>query len=198
MFLGLQTPNMVVEYSTSNCIYKIFIPDVPFDLLAYAQTSINCTTKCKWRCTQFFDHFSVNIFRKRVWLLMTSHPLDTVLVEFENHFQFKPYNIELINCTLLFDLKKKVDLDSLYDFLCTNDMSDIFKMSNLHEKKMHLYLDKQKFPALIITPNQKEKLVVEVYSSGKINATGIKNEMDKQKVVEFIENVLFQKYIALT
>jgi hypothetical protein len=133
---------MVVSRSVSNCIYKIYIPEhVVFDFLEYAKNSINCSTKCTWRITQFFDMFSLNIFRKKIWLLMTTHEIERVLVDFENHFHFKPDNIVLINCTMLFDIHVKIDLDSLYDKLCTVDMKDIFKLQGQRVQPGHRQLE---------------------------------------------------------
>lgn len=173
-----------VDYKISNKTYRIEV-DKPIDIFKYAIQNKNCILSAKWRCTQHFQGFSVNIFKHNIWMLMTreinENKVKNMILE---NFDRKPVKITVVNITMMVKLGVSIDLEDLHDSMCNFDLNDIFNGSVNEDL---YFLDKQKFPALIAKPNKDKDLVLELYSTGAINVTGMKSNDEIDIAMEYIK-----------
>ena len=172
-----------IKYSVSNKTYRVEF-DSPIDIFEHAVNTKNCILNANWRCTQHFGKFSVNIFKRNVWMLMTRiMDVDEVSNLVVSNFGRKPLKITVVNITIMVKLGVDLCLESLHDALCDRTV-DIFLASN----ESFYFMDKQKFPALIAKPDKDKDLVLELYATGAINITGIKANEEIESAISFLKN----------
>jgi hypothetical protein len=170
--------------TVSNKTYRIVLPQ-PIDLFHHATTQPNCIMNAEWRCTQHFKEFSVNIFKDLKWMLMTRE-LDTekVYSMVQEKFGFRPVLVEEVNITVLYRLGSPVNLEALHDSMQTHTLEDIFNGASNED---FYFLDKQKFPALIAKPDKHSAVVLEIYATGNINATGMKKNAELDALDAYVK-----------
>eukprot|EP00515_Schizochytrium_aggregatum_P009918 CAMPEP_0202095054 /NCGR_PEP_ID=MMETSP0964-20121228/49351_1 /ASSEMBLY_ACC=CAM_ASM_000500 /TAXON_ID=4773 /ORGANISM="Schizochytrium aggregatum, Strain ATCC28209" /LENGTH=477 /DNA_ID=CAMNT_0048663309 /DNA_START=52 /DNA_END=1486 /DNA_ORIENTATION=- len=174
----------------SNIVYRVDI-GVHTDLLDYALTNPTCILNDSWRCTRHFDDFSVNVFDKGVWMVMTrERNVQTLLGHLERDLGVTPRGINIENITLVYTVGCKLGLETIHRKLATTSMTDIFHGN----ESIHLHhMDKQKYPALRLWPDKKRKEVLGVFATGKIVATGTKS----WEAVDEIETYLHSRLMTL-
>jgi len=174
-----------VAYTVSNKTYKIIFSDRT-DIFDYAIKHPNCILTCDWRCTAHFKDFSVNMFKGKTWMLMTKElQHDKVASMVFERFGKYPIEVKVVNITILINLGFRINLEQIHADLGTSNMSDIFAGAT---NETIVLLDKQKFPALIAKPNKNSEIVLEIYSTGAINATGLKSNESIDDVMTYIKN----------
>lgn len=173
-----------ITYKVSNKTYRVEF-DSPIDIFEHAVNTKNCILNANWRCTQHFGNFSVNIFKRNVWMLMT-RIMDTDKVSdlLVSNFGRTPLKITVVNITIMVKLGIHLCLESLHDSLCGGRIDILNGMSN----ESFYFMDKQKFPALIAKPNKDKDLVLELYATGAINITGIKANEEIETAILFLKN----------
>lgn len=173
-----------ISYKVSNKTYRVEF-DSPIDIFEHAVNTKNCILNANWRCTQHFGKFSVNIFKRNVWMLMTRiMDADKVSDLVVSNFGRKPLKITVVNITIMVKLGIHLCLESLHDSLCGGTVDILNGMSN----ESFYFMDKQKFPALIAKPNKDKDLVLELYATGAINITGIKANEEIEAAISFLKN----------
>lgn len=174
-----------VKYNVSNKTYRVEF-DGPIDIFKHALTTKNCILNANWRCTQHFGSFSVNIFKRNVWMLMTRIMDESEVSQLvEKHFGRKPVRITVVNITIMVKLGVSLCLETLHDSLCGGGMVDIL---NGTTNESFYFMDKQKFPALISKPDKEKDLVLELYATGAVNMTGIKSNDQIYHAMHFLKN----------
>ncbi len=103
----------------------------------------------------------------------------------KNEFGLVPENVSVVNITAIVKHSVPIDLDDLYDFFMSNPAI---------RKGARLFLDKQKFPALIVKRTVRSANVVfEFYIGGSINVTGMNENVQLTEAVQAIREIL-QEY----
>jgi len=175
-----------ILYKVSNKTYKITIPK-PIDIIEYAKTHHNCILNANWRCTQHFRDFSVNIFKKTKWMLMTREmDEDVVKKMFFDKFGFNVVDIQVVNITVMVKLGAAVNLEQLHQMMTSTKISDV--LNGYRATEDFYFLDAQTFPALIAKPYKDRDLVLEFYATGAINVTGLKSNLEIEDALHYIRN----------
>jgi hypothetical protein len=171
----------------SNKTYRIQVPQA-VSIFRHATSAPNCILNAGWRCTHHFRDFTVNIFKKDVWMLMTKElDEDKVIAMVERNFGMRPLNIRVVNITVLVRLNTNLNLESLHDALASKTLEDILGAGKERTVEGVYLMDKQKFPALIARPFSTGKIILEIYATGAINATGFKSNSEVDMAMDFIK-----------
>lgn len=174
-----------IDYKVSNKTYRVEFAS-PIDIFEHAISTKNCILNANWRCTQHFGRFSVNIFKRNVWMLMTRvMDADMVSKMVEEKFNKVPVKITVVNITIMVKLGTHLSLEMLHDALSGGGMMDIL---NGNSNESFYFMDKQKFPALIAKPNKDKDLVLELYATGAVNITGMKSNQEIEDAMSFLKN----------
>jgi len=174
-----------IEYKVSNKTYRVEFAS-SIDIFKHAATTKNCILNANWRCTQHFGKFSVNIFKRNIWMLMTRVMDDKDISQLlQTHFGMTPIKISVVNITIMVKLGVPLCLETLHDSLCGGGMIDIL---NGISNESFYFMDKQKFPALISKPDKEKDLVLELYATGAVNITGIKSNDQIDTAMCFLRN----------
>jgi TATA-box binding protein (TBP) (component of TFIID and TFIIIB) len=127
------------------------------------------------------------MFARGIWMLMTRiDDINEIYDIVESYFGKRPVSVEVTNITMIYRLHRNIDLDTLFDSLTSCEQGQLY----LHAPRGQqvVLMDRQKYPALMITPFQDKSCVLEVYANGPINATGMKSDDDVRSIREFIES----------
>ena len=57
---------------------------------------------------------------------------------------------------------------------------------SLVKHEIHLFIDKQRYPAIIIRPCPKRKIVMEIFRTGNVNLTGLTKNEEIDEMLNFI------------
>jgi len=159
----------------TNIVYRVAFASA-VDLSEFARTRRNCvlTTPGAWRCTYYADAFTANMFSSGKWMLFTKDPdparVRRAIVDAVGR---APVELDVINITMKFYIPCAVDLDAAFDVLAG-------------EGEGFCFMDRQRFPALIVKPFPGREVALEIYARGPVNATGMRNDADIAGVRAFI------------
>lgn len=191
--IGTDTPISSItdddlDYTVSNKTYRVEF-DRPIDIVTHALHTPNCIHSTGWRCTQHFVDFSVNIFKQNVWMLMTRElDADRVMDMVESKFGVRPRKVTVVNITVMVRLPVTLNLESLHDNLSGGvSMQDILNGTKRSNEDFY-FMDKQKFPALIAKPNKNDVTVMELYTTGAMNITGMKKNEQIADAIAYIKD----------
>ena len=166
-----------INYEIVNKIYNVHL-NKSFDIDNYALVNKNIVFTTPWILTQYYRDFTINIFKSKKILVMTKIINEDLVKKFiEENLNRKVEKISVSNITILINLKKNLNLEYIYDNLIKNLNAVI-------------NLNLQKFPAIIIRFKNKNNLILEIYGTGKLNVTGLKNNSEISDVVNFIKSDL--------
>jgi hypothetical protein len=173
-----------LEMRVSNKVYKLRV-DREVNIVDFAKRHRNCVllSTCPWRLTMHSKLWSVNVFRAGTWIFMTRELEDQFVSDtIKNEFGLVPENVSVVNITAIVKHSIPIDLEDLYDFFVNNPA---------FRKGARLFLDKQKFPALIVKRTVRSANVVfEFYIGGSINVTGMNENAQLTEAVQAIREIL--------
>ena len=152
--------------NVTNKVYKTVLP-FSQNVTQYASESLNCvhSIKSSWRMTQFIPKLTLNFFKNcnGVCMVMTKELDDQVVSDLINEYLgHRPLSMKTINITLIIKLNRLINIDQLFQ---------VGKQIVNHE--IHMFIDKQRYPAIIIRPCPKRRIVMEIFRTGMVNLTGL-------------------------
>lgn len=183
-----------------NINYRVVINE-EIDVLHFAKNNWNCTIgvrgnkKCK--SMMYYNPakgFGANVFKEgKINFFTTVYDpywvRDMVVETFCPKVDKSKITVKIVNIVLDFDLKRPINLDQ--NFLGDEKSEDIFssiedKMPTGCSSGESKWLDRQSFPALIVTPFANEKKGINVYSSGKLTSYGLNCMDDIKRFKEYV------------
>lgn len=175
--------NVGVEFAplinVTNKVYKTKLQNVR-EIKEFASESLNVVHSCKstWRLTMFIPRLTLNFFKNSdgICMVMTKELNEEIVSNLMyEHLKERPYYMEVINITLILNVKQVLDIDELFK---------VGKSLTKHE--IHCFVDKNRYPAIIIRPCSKRKIVMEIFRTGMINLTGLTKNEEIEEMKTFI------------
>lgn len=168
----------------SNHSLSVQIPaNVNIDLIEYAKRNKNCIINPDrpWRCILHCTDMTITMSGMRAWMVST-RIMDTavILERMEQLFLFVPFAIRTTNMTFSINTGSAIDIFSVYK------RRRVQANNGVQVKSYHL--DEQRYPALRIHTFSPTHVALEVYASGRINLTGMKDMQSVQQIVDFIND----------
>lgn len=170
----------------SNCSYSIIIPThIKMNFIDFAKNTKNCIVNDNrpWRCIYHEKDMTVTMSGMNAWMVSTRVMDEHVIRDrIRKIYGFEPDEIRISNMTFSVNTQQTLDIYEIYRRRNEN------KTPWTVIKSFHL--DEQQFPALRVHMTNPKNIALEVYSSGRIVATGIKCKQDLETILLFIkENV---------
>ncbi len=167
----------------TNKVYKTII-EQPVNISEYASETLNSvhSIKSSWRMTQFIPKLTLNFFKNcdGTCMVMTKELDENIVSDLiYQHLGKRPREIKTINITLIINLNRLINIDKLFT-VGTTKLSD----------KIHLFIDKQRYPALLIRPCETRKVVMEIFRTGLVNLTGLTKNEEIHEMLDFIKILL--------
>ena len=155
----------------SNHSLSVRIPaHVNVDFIEFAKHNKNCIVNPDrpWRCILHCRDMTITMSGMHAWMVSTRiMDIQVIIERIQELFSFVPDTIRTTNMTFSINTSSTIDIFAVY------------KRKRIQEKgcvKVKSYhLDEQRYPALRIHLFSPTHIAFEVYSSGRINLTGMKD-----------------------
>ena len=170
----------------SNHSLSVRIPaHVNIDFIEFAKHTKNCIVNPKrpWRCILHCRDMTITMSGMHAWMVSTRiMEIKEIQGRIQELFQFVPDTIRTTNMTFSINTGSTIDIFSVYK------RKRIQAKGGVIVKSYHL--DEQRYPALRIHTFSPTHVALEVYASGRINLTGMKDMQSVQQIVEFINQCI--------
>jgi hypothetical protein len=171
-----------VDVNISNRSFSVVLPyDFKMDFIEFAKRTKNCIIHPArpWRCIYHTYDMTITMSGLRAWMVSTRIMDEDMIVQrIQSVFGFTPREIHTSNMTFSINTNSPIDIFDAYRRR-NNVVGDSIVRS--------YHLDEQQYPALRVHMSQPQHVAMEIYSSGRIVATGFKNMNDLDIMVNFIK-----------